>query len=765
MARIPTYTAEAGLPAATNAPQASAAAYAAPARALGGLGEAIGQTGEVIGRIGVKLAEQQQAKQEQDDNLWASMQAEEFQQKLAEFATNPENQSRSDFGEAFKSFAEGELDRRAQQAGNQKASQKLNLLGTRVIGGMYYSVLKDGEQNRQANIQDQLRTSALNISSVITSGVQFSPDLIQERLSFIESLPYSDSVKSKYKAAYTKDLIIGTMSANPAFAEALLNGSQDFDTEAKFAIQSAIDQKKAIIFEGERYDFEKNLKQIEAVGVLNFQRVPLPDPTPMRAAFKTDTDFRRWWDAAKNDIEVHNQSIDVLEGTSAFNPEARSAEIADRISKIPDGPTKLVVTEKAKLYADKVNLEYKQNTVAALKKYNPAVKEFEDSIARMSYGPQNAFTTSQIDRLRKQRDELVWNLQGYSTDEDSPIFGKHDAREFLNKAEDSRDILDANEARLIADRITNGDWKTRIQELAAFTSRYDNVLHRFAALKDVEAKTENKSFDIQRALVASNLYQSGNAALAQTVLSPEGAKLFSQISDTDKKTLNDKLSLGSMGDSQWKKASLVLRGANNERADMVGGFADAIKSVAANFIINGKQSVEAAYKNAYEAVINKTTAVTSTLSFEMSSSSDIAVARQRLNVDGNLNKDSIRSDEDIARIGRNLEVFRSSIKAEDIETSDFLGNASFADLTQSLYVGNEPNYDLVQKAIRSNGLWISTPDNQGATFYLKGIDGTVVAPVNKRTGRPWSVNYYDMEYAPFKMPEFKTRRATHRGTQ
>jgi hypothetical protein len=769
MAIIPTYTAEGGLPAGGTGPQANPAAYAAPARALAGLGETIGQTGNLAGKIGVELFEQQKQRQDQDDAFWASSTASDLTRKFIEFSNDTNNSSRSDFGQAFKAYSDTQLAEAVKSAPSQKAGRRLQLLADNSVNQFYENSLKIGESNRNFGIAESLKKNVLSISEGIST-LSTNPNMpfpeaayqmqIQAMYDQVDGLPFSNQLKSKFRSSITTELAVGTMRANPEFAKSIVDASRDLDTEQKSTLYNKIETQVR----------SRNQFQVAIVndGLVDGLSIAQKDNKPFeinldqyRPMFDGDQEFGLWKKQWTDKISAHNGAVYITGKVAGFNPDYQDLESNKMQQSIQaSGQAKLQIETTAAAQLKALRQAYNTDPVTAIKQYNPLLKPMVDNLAMMEM--QNAQikdpeSAKQTAIYRSKVDETIWKLQG-GYDDKLLIDGKPvDQRYFQNKPEGERRLLENGKAKQLGGQMLQGDWKARITAYSQLANDYPNLNYFAVAINDIERAMDGNRAEMQRVLIAGQLNKNGQSALAEIVGRPNATQILADFKDKDdiKKAFDRNTII--------KDSLMTLRGASAENPELASGYEDAIKIIAANGMITkaaGFENATAAVQTAYNEVIGKTMPMQKTVSLTGGRQSNLMININRVNSLGQIDPSlGQRGPDDLFSIAAFASVEKEKINAEDFELFDISGNPVYAELAPSIYAqqGVTKNWELLKNAIRSNGFWVSTPDGQGAVFYMAGKAGLPFAPVNKITRQPYKINFADFETGP-KIREYDNSR-------
>jgi hypothetical protein len=775
MARIPTYTAELGIPAGGTGPQASPAAFAAPARALAGLGETVAQTGAQVARAGSVLAERtfkledlKKERREQDDAFWAAGENERFQEKLIEFYN--QNKTDEELGEKYKTYADGLAQELESAAPTPNAAKRFRLAAARTFNTGYGTALNTGESVRLANTISSVKDSTARIASIMEASV--NPEehlvLVDDRIAAIDSISWlSDSSKRSIRQSMLSDIAVRISTAHTQFARDLIDGNSDIDADKQQEILQKLDSIERAKFVSARLDYDQQWESIKGAALVDGRRIDLPPFEHLEKSFLSKEEQARWVKDKLLERDLVNANVDVFSGTMHLSPAYRAAIVSDRLSKY-DG----AIRPKVKAMVDErnraINKALEEDPAGVIQASDPDLKAMET--ARQAYAKTPG--SEQEARLMQQAIfKRRWMVQGVY-DPDNEDHKKLDPSLFHNMPQSEQRLLTRSEAVGYFNAMKQGSWEQRLKAVQSlkYTMGSDRLFA--VAAKDIEQMNPGETDMIQKLMVSSKLLDSGRKDLVSMLFTPDStaAQFANDPKNEVSKKLRERLQLDNSGDIRWRTFAKAVRGSDEYGADMVNGFRETLLLAAASMLTSSTKAASSpadAVKKAYDTVIAPLLEVTEVPSYEMGGGYPIAIARDRMNpstgnIDPMLGK---RSEVDARAIAHGLGRYvLDRVDPKTINLVDRDKDPLYMDVVESAYKMKDPatgtmdetSAKTLHRFLHQNAVWVPTPDMQSAVLYVVGKSGRMFAPTFKGGGHI-SVNYSELESAfipPF-VPEYQ----------
>ena len=725
MARIPTYTAEAGLPVGSTGPQANPAAYAAPARALGGLGEAIGQTGETIGRIGFKLVEQQQAKQKekqtQDDAFWAAKESENLHRELFDYLEK--NQDSESLSEDFLNFSRKRISEITKDAPTENAGRILETKIGDNVTTLYKSASRVSFLTKENNRIEESRNSAQQIGAIIqSSSGEFRPDaintantIIQQRMEAIDGLSYGNESKRKIKSAFLVETILSSAGASPEFALSLVDNPV-FDEAKRIQLRKEIESLQKTNNDLAVFNFEQEekerIKRMLSNGVVEKQ--PSDDQYKLH--------YPRTWQVEKAKASVQYEFATTvinewnkIKSTSAQNQSQYLEQNKDKYKVDVYDSLKKLSYESGKMQSGKTTIDWMMQN-------NKEVSS--------AYELANS-TSDPVERAKKLTAAHALSLQ-YQQEAPLVITDPEQRKKYLGKLPGQTHLLSSKKAEEMANAIN----AMPPERLARYITNelavdFPDDKQRAIAWADLVSIPQNGIIpDIQFAMMMP--YMADRANYLGII---QRAKTIDALTPDAEKKFIDALRNNPTWQSFHKNIDPTF---SPQRAEIVPFF-NSVISFSKRLSQLEKHTPESATEKAVEMVLKKSWGFTDPINGQ-----HLAIQKMR----DDFGNKPIRTDEEVRDIGVKLKLAVSQIPVQFVQTVN--EDKSFVFPNAELIKDNENEKLMyIQRMIRSQSVWVMNADGQGAQLWLKG-DGNQTFPLRDKNGKVFEVDFDRVSQLPTK---------------
>lgn len=721
MARIPTYTAEGGLPAGGTGPQASPAAYAAPARALGNLGETIAQTGATLGRVGMGVAEMMEKRQEQDDAFWATKQSETLHREFYDYLQA--NKDSENLNADFLNFSNDKIKEAAKSAPSPKAGKILETKIGNNVTALYKSASAISFLTKESNRIEESKAAAQNIGTMIQSVpdlfrpdvVQTSKTLVQQRLDAIDSLSYGNESKRKIKSAFLVETILSSAAASPEFAMSLTE-NQVFDEAKRIQLRKEIESLQKTnndlaIFNFEQEEKER-IKRMLANGVVEKQ--PSDDQYKLH--------YPKTWQVEKAKASVQYEFATTvinewnkIKSTSAQNQSQYLEQNKDKY-KID------VYDSLKKLSYESGRMQSGKTTVDWMMQNNKEVSS--------AYELANS-TSNPVERAKKLTAAHALSLQ-YQQEAPLVITDPEQRKKYLGRLPGQTHLLSSKKAEEMANAIN----AMPPERLARYITNelavdFPDDKQRSIAWADLVSIPQNGIIpDIQFAMMMPQMADRANyLGIIQR------AKTIDALTPDAEKKFIDALRNNSTWQSFHKNIDPTF---SPQRAEIVPFF-NSVISFSKRLSQLEKHTPESATEKAVEMVLKKSWGFTDPINGQ-----HLAIQRMR----DDFGYKPIRTDEEVRDIGIKLKLAVSQIPVQFVQTVN--EDKSFVFPNAELIKDNENEKLMyIQRMIRSQSVWVMNADGQGAQLWLKG-DGNQTFPLRDKSGKVFEVDFDKVGQLPTK---------------
>jgi hypothetical protein len=676
---------------------AGAEAQASAGRSVaGGLSAIAGAAQQIDNKLRVKAEQRQQ----QDNHLWSESQYTTAQRDWIQWTDDVQKNGSENVVEQFKEKFAAYQAEALKIAPNEDAANRLKMklddLGTRVFD----SALKIEAHNRVTNTVNTFTRMLEDTTDVVVRDPHLAGYPISEleqnlKKSFDEKrIPEQTYLTLRNKVQELSAIQAEAVAAkDPEFARTVLEHADGLDWPRRRQVLNTI----------ERAEQTND-------SLFKYQQQEL---------FKSHIDS----------IMETGRGVDgfTAEGFAASLPkEHREAAMAEVRDKVEIAKT---------VFAGKTDLQGKTpgQIGEVLKKYQPApgdvkfndkqevfhkLTELADHQVKLFH--QDPFSYSRQDPVvdkawhlveelpKDAKPELVQQLTQQAL-EASVSFQRH-----AGVPEGRLSAMSIPAAAQYAERINKGDTRQVQEAFGQLQGTYGKYYAN--AFRDLVRLPEGQRIDAATQVVALHMGKPFLTDFLAAVRTPESDM---KLDPKDSQQLKDKL----VTSPEFMAFKGAMLSANPGAASMVDDYHHAVEKYATSIYFRGKaKNPSDAVKQATELVIG------SAYGFSTVSGTPVAVKRDQGNVKF--------SDDDVKLIGAGLGSLQKIVSPDRIDTSRFAFPENLSP---------EAKQRSIQQTLKVDSFWVTNPQNDGATLYMNGAEGTS-APVKWKDGRPVDVKFTQALY-------------------
>jgi gas vesicle protein len=741
-------------------------------------GERLGAT---MQQAGAQLAAIADQKQREKEVKWVSDSNDQLSRVLIDWQNK--NKDRTDFGEAFRAFADEQVDKYATAAPNSRARDAFKMHVMPSINRDWEGALHRGEQNRFAAFDASETKASETINTSFRARLDYGePEAARDSLTHDLAMQ-KERIDTFYKGAPVKaaamkeratvGAILGVIDSDPTFAKELLDSSKDIDAESRSALLSRISTAQHRTDSMELTKAQLSIRETLADAKNNNRVVVMPDLSPLKQLM-SPPEFLRYETQVKQEFERHNVVTKAVQDYAPLHPALRRQELAKEAGK-HSGTTGLAIKGDLIDANAALDKELKADSMAFVTKYNPDVQAAYQAWKKSGKPEDEDYWRT-----------LAWNRLGHAP---APLDAElkaglrpealkareATAKTYQDIPQVERRFIFKEEATHYADLLTKGSESERLQAVQQINARFPDEYKRAVVFKDIEQLSDGKGPELQRTLVASKLAEV-NPSAAGFLLSGKGREAFKGLKPEAQKEIRDSLTISApTGKPSWSLFAMAARGADSQSQDLVDGFRSAVEEMAAlNYVESlgqGRKTTDAVDRALKALIFDRVAMPVMTDSLGEASGQALLISRTKINPKTNQPDRSLgtRTDQDIEAIRARIPYTKEVIKWDDIELAGSNGRPYFSTIAPYLYQnGTEKqvkgSQDLLQRHILQRGFWISDPDSQGATFYLPDETGTSFAPQFKMTKEPLRILYEHLPMTDERRMK-GTERDIYKGTE
>ncbi len=701
MGKIPTILSGGSVQTGGIAPNASFA----PAEAIAASGRSISGGLSDIGRGAIQYQQNEntnnaklEQKQAYDNHLWSEGQFTTAQRDWVDWThdvqTNGAENVVEQFKDKFSAYQSEMLDKAPNDDARNRLKLRLDDLGTHVFEQSMHIEAANRAQNTITSFGKQIDDATDFISK---DPELYAATVIDLRKSLDEAKDQkriNPQVHAKIRQevdnlqAVAVDALVGR---NPEYAKMVLDNAEGIDWPRRKALQSEIDratQSNDTLFKYQQNELLKShldslTQNGQGVASFNLDTYVSSHPKDMQPAARQQ---------ALDEIE---KAKTVYVGSSQMQGQS-PGEIGRTLQSFIPG-------KDDPKFNDKMQVYQKLQDVA-----DQQVKLFT----------KDPFTYSRQDPVV----DHAWKMVEQLPDDAKPAIKQQLIGQAVESAINYQKSKGIPEGRLsamsqpaamqIAQKINQGDAKTVQDTFAQMTQTYGKYFP--TAFRDLVSLPEGQRIDAATQVVALHL---GKPFLSDFIAAVRTPMSDMKIDPKDQSQIRDRLTTS----SDFMSFRGAMMSANPGAASMVDEFSTAIDKYATSLYFRGKA------KNPGEAVKQATDLILGS-AYGFTSVNDVPVAVKRQQGGTQFN------DDDVSTIGKALTDFQKTINADTVEISKF----QFPD-----NVSPEAKSRSVADTVHKDSFWVTNPQNDGATLYMNGFNGTS-AQVKTKDGQPVEMKFQEL---------------------
>jgi hypothetical protein len=628
-------------------------------------------------------------KQEFDNHLWSESQYTTAQRDWIQWTDDVQKNGSENVVEQFKDKFAKYQEEQLKIAPNEDAANRLKLklddLGTRVFD----SALKIEANNRVANTVNTFSRMLEDTTDVVVKDPHLAGYPISELYQNLKTaydqkrIPESTYLKLREKVYDLSAVQAESVAAkDPEFARVVLENAEGLDWVRRKTVLNTIERAEQTNDSLFRYNQQELLKS------------------------HLDSLMETGQGVAQFDVNAYSM---------AFPKEHRAAAIAEVQSKLEIAKT---------IYVGKNELQGKTpgQLTAVLEKFKPAPGDPKFNDKQAVYQKLNEVADQQVKLFQRdpfsysRQDPVVdkaWDLVENLPKDAKPGLVQQLTQQALEASMSYQQHAGVPEGKLsamsqaaagqYAERINKGDTKQVQEALGQLQGVYGKYYPQ--AFRDLVRLPEGQRIDAAAQVVAMH---GGKPFLTDFLAAVRTPDADLKLDTKDAQQLRDGLTTN----PEFMAFRGAMLSANPGAVSMVQDYNHAIEKYAKSMMIRGKA------KNASDAVKQATSLVIgSAYGFTAVDGTPVAVKRQQGTIQFN--------DEDIGTIGFALTNFKKTIPLERVDVSKFVF---------PLGVSVEVQGTSIKRTLQTDTFWVTNPQNDGATLYMNGMDGTT-APVKWKDGR------------------------------
>lgn len=563
MPKIPTYIAQQGIKTGPVADQINVGAMTAPAVALGTYANAIQDVGAFF-----------QNREKERGLRWTGDANYKFTNAMTEW--HMANQTREDYGPAFKEYAEKVANDFVSAAPSKQAGEVLRHQLQGSISRQYEMALKVGEKTRFDNFElgEQNSTQAYNemyrqlgsidpVGASSTIDGQHTAQLARITEAYGTKAP---AFAAKLRANATASVVQAVMDTDPDLAETILNESKDIPEQYRQIQLDKITQTRkqlsALGADAFKWSVADSLAQSQRNGEYAVQ----PSREAYDAVFQNPVVAAHEHEADRREFEVYNGALKVTNEFKGKSPSAIQADLAKAKSQFSGQVGQKVdaaVEEQAKAlkkFANDYPVEYVQS-------YNPTVSKARELF-------EGATDKNRPGAFRQLNAETI-KYQGHAPE------GSPESEYYLGLDSHQVSLIPKVQAIEIAGQLNEGTPDEKVKAIRSFIGTYQGDPESEAiAWRDLVQLPEGKRITQQAEMLKLHAFEPYARQLAES-MAPGKALENSKNKGLTLEDYNKEVK-----GPEWSSFAKMYGGDNTQRSDVVAGFRNAIVSYAASLNID-----------------------------------------------------------------------------------------------------------------------------------------------------------------------------------
>ncbi len=667
------YTASGQIRQGPVAPTVDASELDAPWRAVQGAGNQIANAGQ---GIGVLLDRRQQEK----DNRWVSDTESQLNRDLIDW--RKENQSREDYGDAFKAYADEKLSEYEKTAPSGKAAQSFRRSALPFIDAGYAKTTADGDRNRLNNFDQAEIQNDITMRGTYLAGSDLDIDLANEML-FADTVKRSarimatfGDIKPEAAAAMIQRTevaaVLAAADADPIFAKKILSASKHIEAGTYDQLDRKIEQAEKNMEATSMYRINANID----AAIYNGKQSGTMVPMPPKAVLDLLPESRR--DQVVDEVKIANAT------TSKYS-EIKSWNWQEQQKAIASVDTKDIVGIRTKEELVKLTKEsQKQQTedpVGWQAKNDP---EFIATTGKIIAAPKEAQAGMMVDAIKR-----MVSLQG-TPPADSPEDQK---RRYLNLPTGLQKATTLSQATAEASKLNNIPPNQLTAELQKFDTLYPDERVRAMVWNGMQNLPEGQKLKmgLRTAAAIADPYVRNNFLGAMS--NKEPLKTESSKSEFDSALSADPV---------FSRFVAGWKGDGNQRGDELSEFSESAVKYAMFLSVNDKiNSPGKAVAKAVQRMVSD--------NYGMMSVNGVDVPVYRF-VSGKR-----YSDDDVSHLQLGITDLISALSPDAI-------SVDFNNFPLAPRLPGSPKEDekYLQSVLRRTGTVVVEPGGASASIYVKG---------------------------------------------
>lgn len=648
-----------------------------------------------------------------DDRTWSANTYSAFSKELTDYYNNPDNYNSETFHKDLDEFTQGRISELEANAPSKEAAEQFKSRALGQAASRYDQAAARSTQTKIGNLMDsydnevQAMLYAYRNNSSDLSGLG---ELEESRAIAIADAKetFSDSPKlaKQIESQINLSIIAETIDSNPEYAKALLNEDKTISPEKRAQLLRQIDRSEKSVSALERDTFNRSREStvFNAVKGDSYDKVPIEEyelyyDADKAAVMKRQDDLK---------IDAYKMANDFVDTISNKNSTTQMQEL-EKLVESAQAPEQRAAIQQIIEPQVRANLEMiEKDPVSWVSRNNATIKRLDAEIEKA--------TDEERIGLLTERNELILQVQGYSD-------GVMDDSEYLNKPSNHRNLLTVDEATQLANRINRESPQVALDTIRGIMAEYPDEQHQWIVFNDL-ASIGKEKIRQEYAMAFQNADKWWIDSYLASLQNFDGLKELTQSTVQDiRASVN--------AHPSWMAFQTSIIGDSFQRAGEIKGYKSGIEAFAKSFMARGS-SLDDAVDKAINYLIDES------LGFTEINGEPMPILREKQ--DG-----TVRTDQEIADVGRRLNVALSRVDPRRIDQSNF-----------GFLSGLGPDEERVERlqalrdAVTSAGFWQMSPDGQSALLYYSD-DNNNIFQVREKDGTP-------LEIALDDLPSFTTTR-------
>lgn len=660
--------------------------------------------GATIAGAGQDVSVLLEKRQQEKDNRWVSDTESQLNRDLVDW--RKENQSREDYGEAFKVYADERLAEYEKSAPSSRASQSFRRSALPSIDAGYAKTTADGERNRLNNFDQAEIQNDISRRGTYLAGADLDIDLANDQL-------LADMVKSNARVMATFGdtrpeaaaamiqrtevaTVLAAADADPIFAKKILSASKHIEAGTYDQIERKIEQAAKNMEATSLYRINANIDAAIYNGKQNGTMVPMPP----KAVLDLLPDSRR--DQVIDEVKIANETTSKFSEIKGWNWQEQQKAIA---SVKTDDIVGIRTKEELVKLTKESQKQQTEDPVGWQARNDP---EFIAATGKILNAPKEAQAPMMVDAIKR-----MVSLQG-TPPADAPEDQK---KRYLNLPTGLQKATTLSQATSEASRMNNLPPNALTAELQKFESLYPDEKVRAMVWNDMQNLPEGQKLKmgLRTAAAIADPYVRNNFLGAMS--NKEPLKTERPKSDFDSALSADPV---------FSRFVAGWKGDGNQRGDELSEFSESAVKYAMFLSVNDKiNSPGKAVAKAVQRMVSDNYGVMSI------HGTDVPVHRYPAQGVRYGDAEMVNIQSGVTRMLDTLDVSQVDIQPESFPLAPRLQGGS-----------EDSNY--IRKAIKSTGTVVVEPGGTTATVYLKGMgESDFPFQLRNKSGQPLTISFAD----------------------